>query len=122
VQRIDLGSWNIIRPFLHFRQVARAHLASAFIQIRQFFYSRRLTALAGAVIQRSGSQMPHRRRRVFIDTPRGRVSAGFTVSETADAADVSLRLRERGWTPYGLRLEREQHAWIAVVIDWVRAA
>jgi hypothetical protein len=66
--------------------------------------------------------MPHRRRRVFIETPRGRVSAGFTVPEAADAADVSMRLRERGWTPYRLRLEREQHAWIAVVIDWVRAA
>jgi hypothetical protein len=84
--------------------------------------SQRLAALAGAVIQRSGSQMLQRRRRVFIETPRGSVSAGFTVSETADAADVSLRLRERDWTPYRLRLEREQHAWIAVVIDWVRAA
>jgi hypothetical protein len=42
--------------------------------------------------------MPHRRRVVFIDTPKGRVSAGFTVPETADAADVSMKLRERGWS------------------------
>jgi hypothetical protein len=41
--------------------------------------------------------MSHRRR-VFVDTPKGRRSAGFTVPETADAADVSMRLRERGWT------------------------
>ena len=32
--------------------------------------------------------MPHRRRRVFVDTPKGRRSAGFTVPESADAADV----------------------------------
>jgi len=66
--------------------------------------------------------MSHRRRRVFIDTPKGRVSAGFSVPETADAADVSMWLRERGWAPYRLRLEPEQHAWVAVVIDWQRAA
>ena len=48
--------------------------------------------------------MSHRRRRVFVDTPKGRRNAGFTVPETADAADVSMRLRERGWAPYRLRL------------------
>ena len=42
--------------------------------------------------------------------------------ESADAADVSMRLRERGWTPYALRLEREQHAWVALVMDWQHAA
>ncbi|HEX5508540.1 MAG TPA: hypothetical protein VFX37_08545 [Pseudolabrys sp.] len=67
-------------------------------------------------------KMPHYRRRVFVDTPKGRVNAGFTVPESADAADVSMRLRERGWAPYRLRLERDQHAWIAIVIDWKHAA
>jgi hypothetical protein len=33
--------------------------------------------------------MAHRRRRVFIDTPKGRVSAGFIVPKTADAADYA---------------------------------
>jgi hypothetical protein len=67
--------------------------------------------------------VPHRRRRrVFIERPKGRVSAGFTVPAEADAADVSMQLRERGWTPYRLRLDHEQHAWIAIVIDWQRAA
>ena len=69
-----------------------------------------------------GEHMPHRRRRVFVDTPKGRRSAGFTVPESADAADVSMRLRERGWTPYALRLEPEQHAWVALVMDWQHAA
>ena len=43
-----------------------------------------------------------------MDTPKGRHSAGFTVSESADAADaadVSMALRRRGWSPYALRLE-----------------
>ena len=58
----------------------------------------------------------------FVDTPKGRRSAGFTVSESADAADVSMALRRRGWSPYALRLDPEQHAWIALVMDWQRAA
>ena len=33
-----------------------------------------------------------------------------------------MRLRERGWTPYALRLEPERHAWVALVMDWQRAA
>ena len=66
--------------------------------------------------------MPHRRRRVIVDTPKGRRSAGFTVPESADAADVSIALRQRGWSPYALRLEREEHAWIAFVMEWQRVA
>ena len=68
------------------------------------------------------SLMSHRRRRVFVDTPKGRRSAGFSVPESAVAADVSMALRSRGWSPYALRLDPEQHAWIALVMDWRRAA
>jgi hypothetical protein len=57
---------------------------------------------------------------VFVDTPKG--SAGFSVPESAVAADVSMALRSRGWSPYALRLDPEQHAWIALVMDWRRAA
>jgi len=66
--------------------------------------------------------MPHHRRQVIVDTPKGRRSAGFTVPESACAADVSMELRRRGWSPYALRLDREQQAWIALVMDWKRAA
>lgn len=66
--------------------------------------------------------MPHRRRRVFIETSKGRRSAGFTVPQRADAADVSLELRRRGWAPYRLTLDAEQNAWVAVVIDWHKHA
>ncbi len=57
-----------------------------------------------------------------MDTPKGRRSAGFTVPERADAADVSMALRRRGWSPYALRLDVEQRAWIVLVMDWQRAA
>src|SRR5262249_2116637 len=63
-----------------------------------------------------------RRRRVFVDTPKGRRSAGFSVPESPVAADVSLALRSRGLSPYALRLDPEQSAWIAFVMDWRRAA
>ena len=66
--------------------------------------------------------MLHRRRRVFVDTPQGRRSAGITVPMSADAADVSMALRRRGWSPYALRLETEQNVWVAFVMDWQRAA
>jgi hypothetical protein len=66
--------------------------------------------------------MPYRRRHVFVETSKGRKKAGFTVSEHADAADVAIMLRNRGWEPYRLCLEREHHAWVATVIDWQRAA
>ena len=53
---------------------------------------------------------------------QGRRSAGFTVPESAEAADVSIALRRRGWSPYALRLDAEQQAWIALVMDWQHAA
>jgi hypothetical protein len=60
--------------------------------------------------------------RVFVETPRGRDSAGFTVPESAVADDVLMALRGRGWSPFALRLDLEQHAWIALDLDWRRAA
>ena len=68
------------------------------------------------------SLMLHRRRQVFVDTPKGRRSAGFTVPMSADAADVSMALRKQGWSPYALRLEAEHNEWVALVMDWQRAA
>jgi hypothetical protein len=93
---------------------AGSHFTRRFILSRRRASLTRLFAMVGL--------MSHRRRRVFVDTPKGCRNAGFTVPETADAADVSMRLRERGWAPYRLRLDSEQHVWIAVVIDWQHAA
>jgi hypothetical protein len=35
---------------------------------------------------------------------------------------ASRWLREQGWTPYALRLEPEQDAWVALVMNWQHAA
>ncbi len=55
---------------------------------------------------------------MYIETSKGFIRAGFTVAPEADAADVSIALRRRGWAPYRVRLEVEQNAWFATVIDW----
>ena len=60
--------------------------------------------------------------RVFVETPQGRDSSGFTVPENAVASDVWMALSSQGWSPFALRFDVEQHAWIAFVMDWRRAA
>ena len=117
--RCNTDSWKSIDPTLHSLQspgLARRRLAfQSMDYLRAGGHPRPLT-------RPQGEHMPHRRRRVFVETPKGRRGAGFTVPESADAADVSMRLREQGWTPYALRLEPEQHAWVALVMDWQHAA
>jgi hypothetical protein len=59
---------------------------------------------------------------VFVDTAKGRVSAGFSVPETADAADVSMScVSAVGCHPVCVS-RPEQNVWLATVIDWQRAA
>ena len=36
--------------------------------------------------------------------------------------EVSLRLREKGWTAYKIRFDHSAFVWIARVIDWQRVA
>ena len=60
--------------------------------------------------------------RVIVETPKARDSAGFSVPESAVADDVLMALRGRGWSPFALRLDLEQQAWIALDLDWRRAA
>jgi hypothetical protein len=66
--------------------------------------------------------MATRRYQVFVETSHGRVGAGFSVPASATPVDVSLILREKGWTAYRIRPDHSAFAWIATVMDWKRAA
>jgi hypothetical protein len=59
---------------------------------------------------------------VFVETSRGRIAAGLSAPASAKPVDVSLMLREKGWTAYRIRFDHAAFAWIATVIDWQRAA
>jgi hypothetical protein len=66
--------------------------------------------------------MATRRYQVFVETSQGRAEAGFSVPANAAPVDVSLMLREKGWTAYRIRPDHSAFAWIAAVMDWKRAA
>ena len=66
--------------------------------------------------------MPRRRYPVLVETSRGRAQAGFSVPGEAAPVDVSLSLREKGWTAYRIRFDHAALAWIATVMDWKQAA
>jgi hypothetical protein len=55
---------------------------------------------------------------VYVETSSGRTSAKVSFSATAQPVDVSLALRDNGWTAYRIRFDPEGPAWIAKVIDW----
>jgi hypothetical protein len=57
------------------------------------------------------------RRPVFVESKKGRFRVPFKMPESANPVDVSLRLRERGWTPYKVFFDTQSQAWIAFVID-----
>jgi hypothetical protein len=59
---------------------------------------------------------------VFVENKKRRVRAPFSMPAGASPVDVSLRLREHGWAPYRIYFELLSQAWIAIVIDWKRAA
>lgn len=56
-------------------------------------------------------------RRVLVDTPNRRVRAAFSVPIGVDAAEVSVRLRQKGVAPHRLTFDSDKGCWIAAVID-----
>jgi len=66
--------------------------------------------------------MATRRHQVLVETSLGRAQAGFSVPGNAAPVDVSLLLREKGWTAYRVRFDQAALAWIATVMDWKQAA
>ena len=59
---------------------------------------------------------------VLIEIGLDRLPADFTAPSTAKPVDVSLALRERGWTPYRVWLDPNARAWIAAVLYRSHAA
>ena len=66
--------------------------------------------------------MNPRRYPVLVETSRGRTQAGLSLPGNAAPVDVSLMLREKGWTAYRIRFDHATLAWVATVMDWKRAA
>jgi hypothetical protein len=66
--------------------------------------------------------MATRRYPVLVETSDGRTQAGFSVPGNAAPVDVSLLLRENGWTAYRIRFDHAAFALIATVMDWKQAA
>ena len=53
---------------------------------------------------------------VLIEMDLQRLPAGISVPSKAEPVEVSLALRDRGWTPYRIWFDAGQRAWIAAVI------
>jgi hypothetical protein len=77
---------------------------------------------ARSIAARKACVMNTRRYPVFVETSHGRTQAGFSLPGNVAPVDVSLTLREKGWTAYRIRFDHSAFVWIATVIDWERAA
>jgi hypothetical protein len=66
--------------------------------------------------------MRKRRFPILIDTGSQHTRTGVCAAPDDEPAVVALKLREKGWHPYRVRLDDSAEAWIASVIDWKRAA
>jgi hypothetical protein len=53
---------------------------------------------------------------VLIEMGTDRYAAGINAPSKAEPAEVSLALREKGWTPCRIRFDAGVGAWIAMVI------
>jgi hypothetical protein len=59
---------------------------------------------------------------VLIEKHQVRVPSGFSALPSAQPFEISLALREMGWTAYRVQFDVAAAAWIAKVIDWGVAA
>jgi len=54
---------------------------------------------------------------ILVDTGRRRVRAGFSAPASEEPAEISLHLRDKGWSAYSIRFEPEAAVWVAKIID-----
>ena len=66
--------------------------------------------------------MRNRRFPILVETASQLTRTGVFAASDDESAVVALKLREKGFHPYRVRLDESTGAWIASVIDWKRAA
>jgi hypothetical protein len=66
--------------------------------------------------------MSYRRYPVLIETAGARKRAGFSAAAGEEPPQITMKLREKGWTPYRVRFDAAAEAWVVSVIDWQSAA
>lgn len=54
---------------------------------------------------------------ILVDTGRRRVRGGFAAPASEEPAEISLRLRDKGWSAYSIHFDARENAWIAQVFD-----
>jgi hypothetical protein len=72
--------------------------------------------------RRENHAMRKRRFQILVETSSQRTPTGVFAAPDDEPAIVALKLREKGWHPYRVRLDETAGTWIAAVIDWKRAA
>jgi len=63
-----------------------------------------------------GGRVVSRACPVLIEMDQLRLPAGIDVPSRAEPAEVSLALRERGWSPYRIWFDARAGAWVAAII------
>jgi hypothetical protein len=66
--------------------------------------------------------MRKRRFPILVEASSQRTPTGVFAAPNDEPAVVALKLREKGWHPYRVRLDEAAGTWIAAVIDWKWAA
>jgi hypothetical protein len=66
--------------------------------------------------------MRKRRYPILVEASSHRTPTGVFAAPDDEPAVAALKLREKGWHPYRVRVDETSGAWLAAVIDWKRAA
>jgi hypothetical protein len=66
--------------------------------------------------------MRKRRFPILVEASSHRTPTGVFAAPDDEPAVVALKLREKGWHPYRVRVDETAGAWLAAVIDWKHAA
>jgi len=66
--------------------------------------------------------MRKRRFPILVEASSQCTPTGVYAAPDDEPAAIAVKVREKGWQPYRVRLDETAGTWIASVIDWKRAA